>query len=74
MDRIWLRFNPDWEAQIGEEALNLLQVFGYRQIWDDQGLDQDLLAQQEEGNDYFEGEDDAEEGWATENQVRKDAH
>ncbi|KAK7726180.1 hypothetical protein SLS63_007694 [Diaporthe eres] len=67
VDRVWLRLNPTWEAQIGDEALNLLKIFGYRQVWDDTAFATDLVQRQSEGHDFFEGEDVCEEGWATEN-------
>lgn len=72
MDRVWLRINDTWADQIGEEALKLLQVFGYRQIWSD--LSNDLYMRTDDGNDFFETEEDAEEGWATENLVSMDTH
>lgn len=67
-----MRLNPSWQAQVGDEALNLLKVFGYRQVWDEESLDRDLLQKQEEGHDFLEDEDDCEEGWATENLVSTD--
>lgn len=72
MDRVWLRLNDTWADQIGEEALKLLQIFGYRQVWSDES--NDLYMHTDDGNDFFETEDDAEEGWATENMVSMDTH
>lgn len=72
MDRVWLRLNDTWAGQIGEEALKLLQIFGYRQVWSDES--NDLYMHTDDGNDFFETEDDAEEGWATENMVSMDGY
>lgn len=69
-NRVWLRFNPTWAAQVGEEALNHLRTFGYRQVWADV-LDSDLVISPEEDKEYFESDLEAEEGFATEHQVSK---
>lgn len=70
---MWLRLNPAWGAQIGEEALKLVTAFGYRQVFDDEAFDQDVLLRQKDGHDYFETETDSEEGWATEALVSADS-
>lgn len=70
---MWLRLNPAWGNQIGPEALRLVTAFGYRQVFDDEAFDQDVVLRQKEGHDYFETETAAEEGWATEALVSADS-
>ncbi|KAI3393511.1 hypothetical protein diail_4188 [Diaporthe ilicicola] len=66
---MWLRFNPDWRQEVSYDMLRALQVFGYRQVWQDPiFVDSIRVVRQEQGYDFFEDETRSEEGWATENQ------